>query len=107
MTAQELENAKLRHVLKDVTMERDIRKKGDSHLLRDRSKKRSFITAYRHLFPIENMCKLPGMSASSYYDGITRPVSARSRANAEIAAFISARNPGPAQRYCGSPRWTA
>jgi putative transposase len=31
-------------------------------------------------------------------------VSARSKANAEIAACISARNPVPAQRYYGSPR---
>jgi putative transposase len=34
-------------------------------------------------------------------------VSARSKTNAEISAFISARNAGRAQRYYGSPRWSA
>jgi hypothetical protein len=76
MTAQELENAKLRHALKDVTMERGILKRAIRIFSETDRKKRSFITAHRHLFLIENMCKLPGMSASSYYDGIMRPVSA-------------------------------
>jgi transposase len=71
MTAQELENAKLHHELKDVTMERAILKTAiriSSETNRKKSRLQRPTVTYFRL----RGCEVLGMSASSYYDSITR-----------------------------------
>ncbi len=62
-----------------------------------------FIQAQKALFPITVLCAVLGVSASGFYAWLTRPVSARVRADEQLAAQIVAVHTRSRRTY-GSPR---
>ena len=49
-----------------------------------------FIQAQKALFPITVLCAVLGVSASGFYAWLTRPTSARARADEQLAVQIVA-----------------
>lgn len=62
-----LEVKQLHKSLKETQLELEILKKGRSYLFHERWEVYQFIASYKHLFPVEKMCKILKVSRSSYY----------------------------------------
>src|SRR5690554_604034 len=67
LSKEEKELRALRKELRDVTMERDILKKGSKHLLQERQVRYHFILNNVDNFTVEKMCKCMKVSRNAYY----------------------------------------
>jgi len=57
----------LKKELREVTMERDILKKGSKHLFQERQIRYNFILSNVNSYPVEKMCKYMKVSKNAYY----------------------------------------
>ncbi|WP_249356548.1 IS3 family transposase [Maribacter sp. ACAM166] len=88
LTDEQREIAELKKRLMDAELERDIPKKGDSHLLLGRQEKYRFIKHHKFKFPVGKMCKMFKLSKSSYYNWLGREPSKRWLENQTISSVI-------------------
>ncbi|NLP59506.1 IS3 family transposase, partial [Lutibacter sp. B1] len=78
-------------------------KKSRSHFLQERWEIYQFIASYRHLYPIERMCKVLKVSRSSYYRWFSQGPSKRVQEHSLFTDLIEKEFQDSKQRY-GSTR---
>ncbi|WP_088697885.1 IS3 family transposase [Zobellia sp. OII3] len=88
LTDEQKEIAELKKKLRDTEIERDIPKKGNSHLLLGRQEKFRFIKHHKFKFPVGRMCKMFNVSKSGYYNWLVRGPSKRWCENEAISLAI-------------------
>ncbi|MGQ7869777.1 IS3 family transposase [Sunxiuqinia sp. sy24] len=103
MTDLERENARLQKELREARMERDIPKKGNQHLLRERWEIYQFISDHRNRFSTRMMCKVFKISKSGYYHWLQNGESNRWNENQKLLVEIKRIFQDSGQSY-GSPR---
>ncbi|MFV5699778.1 IS3 family transposase [Flavobacterium sp. ZT3R17] len=98
-----LQLKKLRRELGEVKMERDILRKAASILFSETQVKFEFIKLHRDCYPVENICKILGVSKSGYYYWNDRKPSRRELHNLALTEQIKIIHERNKKRY-GSPR---
>ncbi|WP_294203257.1 IS3 family transposase [uncultured Chryseobacterium sp.] len=106
LTPEQEKIHELEKKLKDAELERDILKKGNRHLLQERSLKYKFIKNNESIFPIEKMCNVLKLCSSGYYKWKNRPCSKKLLLKEKIKQQITSIYFSSKQRY-GSPRITS
>ncbi|UZT97934.1 IS3 family transposase [Chryseobacterium fluminis] len=103
LTPEQEKIHELEKKLKDAELERDILKKGNRHLLPERSMKYEFIKNNESIFPIEKMCYVLKLSSSGYYKWKNRSFSKKLLLKEKIKEQITSIYFSSKQRY-RSPR---
>jgi putative transposase len=98
-----LQLKRLRKELAEVKLERDILRKAASILSSRTQVKFEFIREHRGCYPVENICKILGVSKSGYYYWNDRKPSKRALHNLALIEHIKIIHYRNKERY-GSPR---
>ncbi|MBU7580757.1 MAG: IS3 family transposase [Porphyrobacter sp.] len=82
------ENERLRLENRVLKEERDIPKKGHAVLREPAAVRFAFVESWRHVWPVETICRVMQISPRGYRSWRTRPVSQRSRTDMAVLAHI-------------------
>ncbi|MFW6059084.1 MAG: IS3 family transposase [Phycisphaeraceae bacterium] len=99
----EAKNRRLREENRELRAEREILKKAATLLREGAAMKYAFVAEHRDRWPVRLQCRVLKVSASGYYDWLSREPGARARRRAELGERIAQIHADSRGTY-GSPR---